>query len=325
MLKIDVHAHLYDQAYLEELGRILANPTNDVEAASLKQYQRTMTIPANWDIDERLDIMARIGLDYQVLSLSIPMCYDGDAAARLRQAQRTNDRFAEVVHKHRKHFFAFASLPLPDVEASLREMDRCLDELGFVGVGFGSNVRGMRLDHADFAPIFEEMNRRGTTAFLHPNSPTCAAPDLEEFNLMAGLAYMFDTGVTVYRMIYTGMLERYRRLKVIVPHLGGMLPFLAARIEGVYRSNPQFQTIPRPPGEYLKELYYDTVSFHPPALRLDYEMFGADHLMLGSDYPLGRASLEAAVQFVADFDDFSPGEREQVLSGNAIRVLGLRV
>src|SRR6266702_7032258 len=198
MLKIDVHAHLYDEAYLEELGRILANPKTNIEQASLTQYRRTMSLPANWDIDERLGTMERVGLDYQVLSLSIPMCYDGDAAARLRQAQRTNDRYAEVVRQHPKHFFAFASLPLPDVDASLRELERCLDELRFVGVGFGSNIRGMRLDHPDLAPVFEELNRRGTTAFLHPNTPVCASADLEEFNLMAGLAYMFDTGVTVY-------------------------------------------------------------------------------------------------------------------------------
>jgi len=325
MLKIDVHAHLYDERYLKELGDVLAEPKTNIEQSSLRQYCRTMTIPANWDIDERLGTMEQIGLDYQVLSLSIPMCYDGDAATRLRLARLTNDRFAEVCRRHRKHFFAFASLPLPDVDASLKELERCLDELGMVGVGFGSNVRGMRLDHAQLAPIFEELNRRGTTAFLHPNTPSCAGPDLEEFNLMAGLAYMFDTGVTVYRMIYSGMLERYRQMKVIVPHLGGMLPFLAARIEGVYRGNPDAQAIPRPPSEYLKELYYDTVSFHPPALRLDFEMFGADHLMLGSDYPLGRASLESAVRFVAEFDDFCEQDRAQVFGENAIRVLRLKV
>ena len=115
MLKIDVHAHLYDEAYLEELGRILANPKTNIEQASLTQYRRTMSLPANWDIDERLGTMERVGLDYQVLSLSIPMCYDGDAGARLRQAQRTNDRYAEVVRQHPKHFFAFASLPLPTI------------------------------------------------------------------------------------------------------------------------------------------------------------------------------------------------------------------
>ena len=321
MPTIDVHAHLYDERYLEELGRLLANPQTEVEKASAKQYARTMATPANWDVDERVGLMERIGLDYQVLSLSIPMSYDGDAPTRLRLAQLTNDRFAEAVRKHPKHFFAFASLPLPDIDASLKELERCQDELHTVGVGFGSNIRGMRLDDPHLAPIFEEMDRRGLTAFLHPNIPVCSGPDVDGFNIMAGLAYIFDTGITVYRMIFSGMLDRYPRLKIIVPHLGGMLPYLTGRIDGGQR---RVAAMPRPPSEYMNELYYDTVSQHPPALRLAKEQFGAEHLMLGSDYPLGSTPLEDSVRFVSDAG-FSPSERDLVLGGNAARVLGLRV
>ncbi|HLG72377.1 MAG TPA: amidohydrolase family protein, partial [Chloroflexota bacterium] len=310
---IDVHAHLYDERYLEELGRILASPSTGVEQASAKQYARTMGNPANWDVDERIGTMERIGLEYQVLSLSIPMSYDGDSAARLRLAQGTNDRFAEVLRTHSKHFFAFATLPLPDVDASLKELERCFEELGFVGACFGSNIRGMRLDHPDFAPVFEEMDRRGSTAFLHPNIPVCSGPDTADFNISSGLAYVYDTGVTVYRMIMSGMLERYRQLSVIVPHLGGMLPYLTGRLDGGMRHTPGMA---KPPSAYMAELYYDTVSQHQPALRLAKEQFGAEHLMLGSDYPLGSSPLEDSVQFVRDAD-FTPAERDLVLGGNA--------
>jgi len=322
MLKIDVHAHLYDRRYVAELDRILDGDQSPVARATAKLNDRVKSDPNQFSVDGRLDLMQRIGLDYQVLSLSIPMSYEGDAATRLRLAQISNDQFAETVQRYPGHFFAFASLPLPDIDASLKELVRCLDELHMVGVCFGSNVKGMRLDDDRLAPIFEEIDRCGQTVFLHPAIPVCSGPDVEPYNLGSALAYIFDTGVTVHRMIFSGMLERYRRLKVIVPHLGGMLPFLTERIQGGYRSNPACQGIPRPPLDYLKELYYDTVSFHQPALRVAVEMFGPDHLMLGSDYPLGSGSLEAAVKFIAE-SNLSESEQEKVCAANAMRVLDL--
>jgi aminocarboxymuconate-semialdehyde decarboxylase len=323
MPTIDTHAHMYHPDYLTELEGILRDSHSPIDAATMGLGARVSRDPAMFRPDDRLEIMDRIGLDYQVLSLSIPFSYAGNAATRLKLAQTSNDHFAEVIAKHPKRFYGFATLPLPDVDASLTELRRCLDELGMLGAVFGSNIRGeMRLDAPEFASIFEELNRRGSVAFLHPNTPICSGPDLSDFNLTSGLGYIFDTGVTVYRMIFSGFLERYRNLKVILPHLGGMLPVLLGRIEGNYKRHPNCQGIPKAPGEYMRELYYDTVSFHAPALRLCAEMFGADHLLLGSDYPLGGGTLEEAYRFVADFG-FTPTERDQVLGGNAARVLGL--
>lgn len=314
---------MYHRSYLDDLESILRQSTSPIDAATMGLGARVSRDPAMFRPDDRLEIMDRIGLDCQVLSLSIPFSYAGDAASRLKLAQTSNDHFADVIARYPGRFYGFATLPLPDVDASLKEMARCFDELHMVGVVFGSNIRGeMRLDNPTLAPIFQEMDRRGTTAFLHPNTPICSGPDLQDFNLNAGLGYFFDTGITVYRMIFSGMLERYRRLKVIVPHLGGMLPVMLGRINGNYQRHPACQAIPKSPGEYMRELYYDTVSFHAPALRLCKDMFGADHLMLGSDYPLGSGTLDEAFRFVADagFDD---SERGQVLGGNAATVLGL--
>ena len=322
MRKIDVHAHLYDQRYIAELDRALEHYSTPREGYVAAHHARVKARPANWDVVERLGLMERLGVDYQVLSMSIPMTYEGDAPARLRMAQISNDCFAATVEQHPDHFFAFATLPLPTIDESLVELERCLDQLHMVGVCLGSNIRGMRLDDALLAPLFEELDRRGTVIFLHPAIPVCSGPDLDAFNLSATLGYLFDTGVTVHRMISSGMFERYRRLKVIVPHLGGMLPYVAGRSDASYRSNPSGSNIPEPPSTYLKRLYFDTINFNPPSMRLAVEMFGADHLLLGSDYPLGSTGLEAAVQQIVDFG-FSPEDEEQVLGGNAIRLLDL--
>jgi aminocarboxymuconate-semialdehyde decarboxylase len=147
-------------------------------------------------------------------------------------------------------------------------------------------------------------------------------PDIANMNIGPSLAYIFDTGVTVYRMIFSGMLERYRGLKVIVPHLGGMLPYLSGRLEEVYRAGRAGKGLPKPPGEYLRELNFDTLINHQPSFRLAKDQFGADHLMLGSDYPLGMSPLEQSLRFLEEAD-LSETERQQVLGGNAARVLGL--
>jgi predicted TIM-barrel fold metal-dependent hydrolase len=256
-----------------------------------------------------------------VLSVSIPFSYDGDAGTRLRLARLSNDRLANAVHEHPNRFFALATLPLPEVETSLAELRRCLDELDMVGVMFGSNVNGMRLDNPMLAPIFDELDDRASTVFLHPNVPVCSSPDVADLNVSSTLAYIFDTGVTVYRMIFSGMLDRYRHLKVVVPHLGGMLPYLTGRLEESYGSGRAGNALRKPPTEYLQDLYYDTLISHQLSLRMAKEQFGAEHLMLGSDYPLGGGSLEHAVRLVREAD-MTDVERELVLGGNAVRVLG---
>jgi predicted TIM-barrel fold metal-dependent hydrolase len=256
MLTIDVHAHLYDRRYVDELDRLFDAAQTPLDVANKAQKDRFRNSSASYSVEERVDLMERVGLDYQVLSLSIPMAYEGDAATRLKCAQISNDQFADTVARFPKHFFAFASLPLPDIDLSLKELERCVDQLHMVGVCFGSNIKGMRLDDAHLRPVFDEIDRRGLTVFLHPAMPVCTGPDVEPYNVNSNLGYIFDTGVTVHRMIFSGMLERYGRLKVIVPHMGGMLPFMTGRIQGGYIARPESRTIPRPPLDYMRELYY---------------------------------------------------------------------
>jgi predicted TIM-barrel fold metal-dependent hydrolase len=319
---IDVHAHLYDRRYVDELTALLSTPRTDAERASAALLARISADPRCCEVSERVELMQRIGLDYQVLSLSIPFSNDGDLETRQRLVCVSNDCLAKAVQDHPRRFFAFATLPLPDVEASLRELKRCLDDLHMVGVAFGSNVNGLRLDDPELSPVFDELDRRGTTIFLHPNIPVCVGADIADLNIGPSLAYIYDTGVTVYRMIFSGMLERHRRLKIIVPHLGGMLPYLTGRLEEVCRAGRAGKDLPKPPGEYLRELYFDTLINHAPSLRLAKEQFGAERLMLGSDYPLDMSPLEESLRFLMEAD-LTETERQQVLGANSARVLGL--
>lgn len=320
--KIDVHAHLYSEQYIAELERLFDNPKTPRERlTNANIHRKVKTNPAMWTVDERLGLMERLEVDYQVLSLSLPQAYEGDAATRLRLATMSNDLFARTVQQHPNRFLAFGSLPLPDIDASLKELARCLDELKFSGICLGSSIAGLWLDDERLRPVFDELDRRGTTIFLHPMIPTCC-DGIGDYNASASLAYIYDTGLSVYRMLFAGMFDRYRRFKLIVPHLGGMLPYHIGRIEGAWKSNAACKGIQRPPAEYLRELYYDVVNFYTPALHLAAEAFGTDHLLLGSDYPFGMGDVEAAITSVrAAF----PDERDQakIFGENAEKLLGL--
>jgi len=322
MSRIDVHAHLYSDAYLRDLERVFVNPSTPRDRLSYGQLHRKVRAnPAMWTVDERLELMDRLEVDCQVLSLSLPQVYVGDAELRQRLARISNDHFADTIARHPGKFLAFASLPLPDMDASLKELARCLDELKFSGVCLGSNINGMLLDHEQLRPLFDELDRRGTVVFLHPMMPACC-DDIEEYNASASLGYIYDTGLTVYRMLFSGMFERYRRFKLIVPHLGGMLPYHIGRIEGAWKTNAACQGIVRAPAEYLKGLYYDVVSFHVPSLQLAAEAFGTGHLLLGSDYPFGLGDIESAISSV---QEAFPDERDRIkiLGENAEKLLGL--
>ncbi|MFI5265946.1 MAG: amidohydrolase family protein [Chloroflexota bacterium] len=314
-LKVDVHAHLYSRDYLAELDRIFANPQTPRERATAATLQgKIKKDSAMWNAEERLEFLDEVDVQYQILSLSVPQAYEGTQADRLKLAQISNDDFANTVTKHPKRFLGFGSLPLPHVDDSLKELERCLDQLGMVGLCLGTNCDGQWLDNPELRPVFDELDRRAAVIFLHPLTAVCVE-GVRDFNQSADLAYVYDTAVTVYRMLFSGMFDRYRKLKLIVPHLGGMLPALIGRFGKSYTVNPACKTPQRAPFEYMKEFYYDAVSYYVPALHMAATAFGADHILLGSDYPFAIGDLRAAIQSVEEA--FAPEDQAKIFGENA--------
>ena len=314
-LKVDVHAHLYSKDYLAELDRIFANPQSPRELATAATLQgKIKQDSAMWNAAQRLEYLDELDVQYQVLSLSVPHAYEGTQADRLKLARISNDDFAATVARYPKRFLGFGSLPLPYVDDSLKELDRCLGELGMVGVCLGTNVDGQWLDDPRLTPVFDELDRRGTVIFLHPLTAACVQ-GVRDFNQSADLSYIYDTAATVYRMLFSGMFDRYRKMRLIVPHLGGMLPALIGRFGKSQQVNPNCKTPQRTPHEYLKGFYYDVVSYYVPALHLAATAFGTDHLLLGSDYPFSIGDLRAAIQSVEEA--FGPEDQAKIFGDNA--------
>ncbi len=321
---IDVHTHLYPDEYLKDLERTPEPYALSLDArgqtiltlhgARVVTMTREMT-----DVDERIAEMDARGVDLQILSVTVPNVYVGPQARRHDLARRANDGLAEAVRRHPRRLAALASLPLPDTEAAIREMERAARDLGMVGVVIGSNIAGRYLDDPTFYPLWERAQELEMPVLVHPMPP--AVPDSTYApGLVPLLGFVFDTSASVARMVLAGVCERLPRLTLVVGHLGGTLPYLAQRLDNGYRAYPELQErLPHPPSHYLRRLFYDTVSFSVPSLRCALESVGPGQIVMGTDYPHVIGDVTAALATVRAL-----GLPEQtaagILGGTAARI-----
>lgn len=273
--RIDVHQHFLPPVYAEALSR-----------AGLRTVDGGMPVPA-WSEAAALEMMDRQGIETAMVSLSSPSAHFLPLAERPGLVREINEAGAALMRAHPGRFGFFATLPMPDVAAALAEIAHAFDILGVDGVILETNVDGHYLGSDLFAPVFSELNRRKATVFLHPTSPACfeavalgrPAPLLE---------FPLDTTRTVTDLIYNRTLQTCPDLKVIVPHAGGALPALAARIAAF--ANLPFIS-PRPVSEQeafeaLQGLYYDVaLSGHPISVAALRALAPLDHILFGSDWP----------------------------------------
>jgi predicted TIM-barrel fold metal-dependent hydrolase len=315
-MRIDVHAHHFPSEYMDCLAR-LGHP--DARAAVLRAPGGGMSL------DDRMVMLDRTGVDLQVLSPAAAAPYLAEEANAVEAARTLNDGLIAVRQQYPGRFAAFASLPLPHVDAALAELRRGLDTLGMVGVTVGCSVLGRQLDDPAFEPLYAELDRRATVLFLHPVGAGCGAGSAE-YGIRWMVGAPVEDAVAALRLTLSGLTTRYPNVKVIVPHFGGMLPFLLERLDDEAEREGHAGIRPAPgirPSEVVKRLYYDTVNAHVPALRCACETFGADRIMLGTDFPyLAGARFERAVSYIAEAG-LRADEVEAIYSGNAQRLLGL--
>jgi predicted TIM-barrel fold metal-dependent hydrolase len=206
-------------------------------------------------------------------------------ALRIPLTRDLNDEFSELAGSARGRLRVFASLPLPAVDAALEELDRALALPHVVGIVVCSNIDRINLDDERFSPVWEELSRRGTTVFCHP-TVACCTDGLREYAMSLAMGFMADTMFAVGRLAYAGTFDRFPGIRWIFTHLGGTIPFVLPRYDNYSRQFPECrEKITRPPSEIMRELYYDTVTMHAPALRCAVDTLGSERLVFGSDYP----------------------------------------
>ena len=272
------------------------------------------------DVALRLEDMDRVGIDVEVVSLSTPNVFFAEAQHQAEIARLVNDAYAELIATHPTRFKAFASIPMDDPEAALAELHRAINELKLNGVILLSNIGGKPLTAPEYRPFFAEANRMKLCILLHPMLPVNAEP-FREYVLGPIVGFMFDTTLAVARMCFDGMLREFPDIRWIVAHLGGAVPYLMERMDNGWRDFPECRTkIDELPSTYLKRLYYDTVNFNSHMLMMVREMIGADHMLMGSDYPHLLGSIDRAVSSIESLD-IPEAEKCRIFEGTAMSIL----
>jgi len=281
------------------------------------QYVDTTPMPVRVpDVDAQLEQMERVHIRAALTSLT-PRVLDAHPDRLREVARRCNEFQAGLVQTHPSHFGAFALLPLPDVDGALDEIAYALDVLKLDGVGLFSSSNQRYLGDSLFAPVFEELNRRRVTVFMHPAH--CCAPDA--CNLRAPdhiVEYVFDTTRAIVNLLFERTLEANRDVRMIVSHAGGAVPYLTQRISGNLQRGSEGPDIKG----LLRGLYYDVASaMNPFALRSLQELADPTHVLWGSDMPFVQVPrLQAEIDEWEAYDGFNADERAAIEHGNAARL-----
>jgi aminocarboxymuconate-semialdehyde decarboxylase len=244
-----------------------------------------------FEIEKQVERMRRDGIDRAMLSLATPFIdYHLDAALAVEAAVVFNDGLAAAIEPDRSHFGGWAFLPMQDPEAAARELRRCVRDQRFIGGHIASNVRGLYLNDSRFTPIFQAAVDLNVPLFVHPADPL-GKDRTREYELTIVAGYLFDSTINILKMICSGFLDRWPTLKLVCAHAGSFGPALRARMQREVDTNPQLKrTLIKPVGEYLRQLYVDSICFEPAMLRYVVEVLPVEQIMLGSDapFPLGE-------------------------------------
>ena len=324
-MRWDLHTHYYPEAFfrlIEQVGGAFSFGT-DPTGRTIIRYRGSrffgITAPMT-DPARRIEDMDRVGIDVEVLSLSTPNVYFAPPERQAEVARLVNDAYADLAARHPKRFKGFASIPMDDPDAALRELERALDELRMNGVIVLSNINGRALSDPRYRPFFVECDRRRVCVFIHPMIPASAEP-FAEYVLGPIIGFPFDTTLAVARLCYAGVFRELPNIRWILGHLGGAVPYLMERMDNGWRDFAECRVnIDELPSVYLKRLYYDTVSFSAASLRLARELVGADHMVMGSDYPHLLGSIDRAVSSVESLD-LPSAEKDRIFSGTARAIL----
>jgi len=328
-LRVDIHCHYMNAdaaakvaplnpAEHEPMARYSNAQTRDVNARQVKERGAKLT-----DIAVRLKDMDRMGIDIQALCPAPHQTYYWTEPGMGQELARAkNERLAEIVANHPDHFVELGTVPLQDVSLAVSELDYCVSKLALRGIEINPSVRGMDLSDArlNLEAFFAAVQKHDVILFMHPIGFTHGERLVDHYfsNLIGN---PLETTVAVSHLIFDGVMERHPKLKVVLPHAGGYLAHYWARMDHAYqaRSDTRGQ-MKRKPSSYLERFYFDTITFDHGMLAHLIARYGADHVVLGTDYPYDMG-VERPVEFIGGVKGLSAAERAAIEGGNAARLL----
>lgn len=322
---IDFHNHVYPQEYVDEIQKgpsaysVTFDSDNNPVLHSPGDYN--ILVPGHRLMDFRQTVLDQAGLDKQIISLTAPGTLIETPERSTELCRKVNDNFAKIQSDY-EAFPALATLPLNNPHAAVAELERAISELGLKGATLFSNANGVALSDKRFWPLYEKASDLNVVFFIHPTYPV-GVEAMTEYMLMPLVGFLADTTLAAASLVFSGVIEKFPNIKWVLGHLGGAVPYLSERFDRGYEAFEQCRkNISKPPSEYLKNFYYDTVNFDVNALQFAIDFAGSDHLVAGSDYPHQIGSIEKMLASIEKLN-ISQEEKTGILGGNAEKLLGL--
>lgn len=326
---IDAHTHIaipqagaFIKPHLDLTTIPLAHFSN-AETKALNAKQEADIRGCMTGYDERFAIMDKMGVDMQMTMPPPPQLYHSVALEYAVPAARMiNDGVAEFVSKHPDRFIPCGTVPMQDGNEAAKELEYCVNKLKFKAVEILTNVNGKELSDPAFAPFWKKAEELDVLVVIHPNGFT-EGQRLSRFYFNNIVGNPFETTLALHYLIFDGVLERHPKLKIYAMHGGGYLGGYSGRIDHAWGARSDCNAgLPKPPTHYLKQVYIDNVVFTPHQLNALVEVFGADHLVMGTDYPFDMLEYDP-IGHLNSADSLDDTTRAAIAGGNAKKLLGL--
>jgi aminocarboxymuconate-semialdehyde decarboxylase len=331
-LRVDIHCHYFNQAVAVKVAHLnpaqyepsvtFANAmTREVNVKQIRDRMSKLTT-----IETRLKDMDRMGIDMQAVSPAPNQCYYWtEPELGVELSRMVNDRLAEIVATWPDRFVALGTVPLQQIDLAVAELERCVKKLGLRGVEINPSVNGMDLTdpRLNLEKFFAKAQALDVIIFMHPIGFTQGERLIDHyFNNVIGNP--LETTIAASHLIFDGVMHRYPKLKIVLPHAGGYLAHYWARMDHGHRARPDCRTaIKRPPSSYLAKMYFDTITFDAEMLRHMIDKYGPGHVLLGTDYPYDMGE-DDPLELIGSVRGLRRAERDMIEGGNATRLLKIK-
>jgi aminocarboxymuconate-semialdehyde decarboxylase len=328
---IDIHCHVRCAKAAEmvegheEVSRWFLEKAASPASQAINRQNGERTRVQGDTPEQRIADMDHMGIDIQAISPAPRQTYYGaDPDRGLAASRAINDFIAEVCGRHPDRFVGLGTVPLQAPELAVAELERLHKSLGFRGIEIMTHVAGADLSEDRFRKVFARAEELGLVVFMHPDGFT-EARRFHDHYFANVIGNPLDSTVALHHLIFGGVLRDCPNLKLVVAHGGGYLPAYSGRIDHAAAARPDCcEQLHRMPSTYLRRVYFDSLVYTPHQLQFLVEEYGADRILMGTDYPADMGEVDP-VGFIEGAQGLGDSERRAILGGNAARLLNLEM